>query len=145
MRAYTNVLMAVDLSPGTEHLMERAAELARFYQARLSVVHVVEYLPMTMDNEFIMPMSLEMQESLLENARIQLGGLLANKGLDDVSKFVELGSAKLEILRLIDEQSIDLVVLGAHGRHGIARVLGSTANAVIHASACDVLVVRMQA
>ena len=37
----------------------------------------------------------------------------------------------------------DLIVVGSHGRHGIALLLGSTANGVLHGAPCDVLAVRV--
>ncbi|HHQ41669.1 MAG TPA: universal stress protein, partial [Chromatiales bacterium] len=37
----------------------------------------------------------------------------------------------------------DLIVLGSHGRRGLTRLLGSTADAVLHSARCDVLAVRI--
>jgi len=42
-----------------------------------------------------------------------------------------------------DEQGADLIIVGSHGRHGLALLLGSTANGVLHGAACDVLAVRV--
>ena len=39
---------------------------------------------------------------------------------------------------------LDLIVIGSHGRHGLALLLGSTANSVLHHARCDVLAVRLQ-
>ena len=61
----------------------------------------------------------------------------------DVQQSVEVGSVKHEILRFAEEQDCDLIVIGAHGRHGVATLLGSTANAVLHGTKCDVLCVRL--
>ena len=41
------------------------------------------------------------------------------------------------------EQTCDLIVVGSHGRHGLALLLGSTANDVLHGAPCDVLAVRL--
>ncbi len=38
----------------------------------------------------------------------------------------------------------DLIIIGTHGQHGIALLLGSTANAVLHGVSCDVLAVRVK-
>jgi len=54
------------------------------------------------------------------------------------------GQPRQEIHRLADEQDCDLIVVGSHGRHGLALLLGSTANDVLHGAPCDVLAVRLQ-
>jgi len=40
-------------------------------------------------------------------------------------------------------QNVDLIVVGSHGRHGLARLLGSTATRIVHNAKCDVIVVRL--
>jgi len=82
------------------------------------------------------------EEQLVENARGQLAKLAERLGVADAPRHVELGSTKLEILRLSDAERVDLIVVGSHGRHGLARMLGSTASAVLHGAHCDVLAVR---
>jgi universal stress protein A len=57
--------------------------------------------------------------------------------------WVELGATKFEIARVAKENTFDLIVVGSHGRHGVALLLGSTANAVLHGAPCDVLAVRV--
>ncbi len=42
------------------------------------------------------------------------------------------------------QDNIDLIVVGSHGRHGLALLLGSTANGVLHGANCDVLAVRVK-
>ena len=53
------------------------------------------------------------------------------------------GNPAQEVHALAEEQGADLVVLGTHGRHGFALLLGSTANAVLHGAKTDVLAVRV--
>ncbi|MEJ2344256.1 MAG: universal stress protein, partial [Gammaproteobacteria bacterium] len=48
------------------------------------------------------------------------------------------------ILDTAKEQQVDLIVLGSHGRHGIGRLLGSTADNILHHADCDVLAVRIK-
>jgi len=65
----------------------------------------------------------------------------------DVAKdeqWLEIGSPKLEIVRIAEENNVDLIVMGSHGRHGLALLLGSTANGVLHYAKCDVLAVRLK-
>ncbi|MEJ2554455.1 MAG: universal stress protein [Gammaproteobacteria bacterium] len=141
--AYRHVLAAVDFSSGSEAMMQRAVDLASRHGARLSLIHVVEYLPVAMDAELMLPPLAGVEEQLLDNARKRLEHLTRTLGVDQASRYVELGSTKLEILRVAAAQGIDLIVVGSHGRHGLARMLGSTANAVLQGAHCDVLAVRV--
>jgi universal stress protein A len=140
--AYQHILAAVDFSPGIEGMMQRVVDLVVRYGARLSVIHVVEYLPVAMDAELMLPPLAGIEEQLMENARKRLEQLILSLDLEEVSHYVEMGSAKLEILRVAESQGVDLVVVGSHGRHGLARMLGSTASAVLQGAHCDVLAVR---
>jgi universal stress protein A len=54
------------------------------------------------------------------------------------------GQPRQEIHRLAEEQDCDLIIVGSHGRHGLALLLGSTANDVLHGAPCDVLAVRLK-
>lgn len=140
--AYQHLLAAVDFSPFTEPLMQRTVDLVARYGARLSVIHVVEYLPVALDAELMLPPLAGVEEQLMDNARKRLEQLTGSLGVKEASRYVELGSTKLEILRVAEAQGVDLVVVGSHGRHGLARMLGSTAGAVLQGAHCDVLAVR---
>lgn len=142
--AYQHILAAVDFSNSTERTSRRAADLAGRFGARLSLIHVVEYLPIALDAELMLPPMADVQEQLMESARKRLEKLAAGLEVKDAARYVELGSTKLEILRVAEAQKVDLIVVGSHGRHGLARMLGSTASGVLHGAQCDVLAVRSQ-
>ncbi len=146
MNVYRHILIAVDFSPAAERLLRRGLDIATRYEARLSLLHVVEYLPFALDNELIMPAPLEIETQLFNSARARLAKLAELTGAPATAEqLVELGSTKVEILRIAEARGVDLIVIGSHGRHGWARVLGSTANAVMHGASCDVLAVRTSA
>ena len=119
--AYEHLLAAVDFSHSTEAMMQRAVDLAGYYTARLSVIHVVEYLPVALDAELMLPPLAGVEEQLLESARKRLQQLMERLGVKRASVYAELGSTKLEILRVAEAQGVDLIVVGSHGRHGLAR------------------------
>ena len=139
---YAHILLAVDFSPVTQRTARRALDLADRYAARLSMMHVVEYLPIALDAELMMPPVAGLEEQLMETARQHLTQLAESLGLSDATRFVEIGSTKLEILRVAEAQGVDMIVVGSHGRHGLTRMLGSTASAVLYGAKCDVLAVR---
>ncbi len=144
MSSYTHILLAMDFSPDSERVAQQALDLSRHYQARLSLIHVVEYLPVDMGNELLLPQDPLLETQLVDGASARLAELAAGMGMDDAPRHVLLGHTRHEILRVAEEQKIDLIVLGSHGRHGLQRLLGSTANAVLHGAPCDVLAVRIR-
>lgn len=144
MGHYTHILVAVDFMDGSDQIIERAVELGQRYSARLSFVHVVEHIPLEPGSELLIGPEFDLEQQLAEGTRVRLAGVIADYGLTDAGQFVVVGSTKNEITRLANELQADLIVVGSHGRHGLALLLGSTANAVLHAAACDVLAVRVR-
>jgi universal stress protein A len=142
--AYRHILLAVDFSEHGGRAVERALDLAQCYQADLSIIHVVEYLPI-MDSSLgpTVPFDVDLTEQMVEAGRKRLGELGDRLGVPENRRWVEMGSPKTEIIRIAREQDADLIILGSHGRHGIGLLLGSTASGVIHHAECDVLAVRL--
>lgn len=144
MGAYRHILVAVDFGSGHEQVIARAKALAETEGARMSLVHVVEYLHVDLANELLLPQDVELEAQLVATAKRKLEGLAASIPGAPVGQWVEMGSTKTEILRIAEVQGADLIVIGSHGRHGLGRLLGSTANAVLHGALCDVLAVRIR-
>ena len=144
MAIYSHILLAVDFSTATDTVTRKAVELSRAFKARLSLVHVVEFVQMDLSNDLILPMELEIDQEHMELARQRLQALVKKLGVDKSEYFVSQGNTRREILHLAEEKNVDLIVIGSHGREGIQRLLGSTANAVLHGAPCDVLAVRIK-
>jgi universal stress protein A len=144
MALYKHILLAVDFTPATDLVAQQAMALCKIFDARLSLVNVVEFVQMDLTNDLVLPQELEIDRELMELARKRLHELAKKLGVDESECFVAQGSTRREILHLAEEQSIDLIVIGSHGREGIQRLLGSTANAVLHGAPCDVLAVRIK-
>jgi len=90
-----------------------------------------------------MLVDINLDELILKSAKQQMKVLTDKYGFDDAACHLEVGSVKSEIFRLVESLSIDLLVVGSHGRHGLGLLLGSTANSVLHGASCDVLAVRV--
>ena len=144
MEAYKHILVAVDVSAEAAQVAERAHDLASRYGARLTLLHVVE--PVIVDNSYDLMTSVpvELDNTLIESGRAFLDRLAEDLKLGEATRLVELGSIKGEVFRVVEEQAVDLVVIGTHGRHGVGLLLGSTANAILHGTPCDVHAVRIQ-
>jgi universal stress protein A len=144
MNQYRHILLAADLSGENPRTSQRAKQLAACFGARLSLVHVVEYLPLDYGGDQIYPMDLDLEDKLVSRAREELERLGRELDVDPTDQHVVIGAAKIEILRIAEEHDVDLILVGSHGRRGLALLLGSTANAVLHRANCDVLAVRVE-
>ena len=139
--AYHRILLAVDLGPESRYLCQKALGLASGAQIRL--VHVVEPVMVLPPYELpsMLPEGLELQ--LVEQARNRLNELAREFQISEWDMVVEIGATKSVLLEQAENFQADLILLGSHGRHGVSRILGSTANAIIHHAKCDVLAVRI--
>ena len=144
MPTYTHLLLAVDFSRNTDEVVDKALAMARAFDARISLVHVVEFAQVDLSNELVMPQELELDRELLAMAESRLQELGKRHGLSEKDCFVRQGSTRREILNLAESKAVDLIVIGSHGRSGMQLLLGSTANAVLHGAPCDVLAVRVK-
>ncbi len=144
MASYRNILSAVDLSPASEPLVRRATDLADRFGASLALLHVVEYVPVEPMGEALLP-SVELRDELVEAAQKKLDVLATRCGASGAARHVRIGNTKAEIVHVAHELSADLIVLGAHERHGLAILVNRTEDTVLHAAPCDVLAVRIDA
>ena len=144
MPDYKHLLIAVDFSASTDEVLKRGIDLAKATNARVSLIHVVEFAQVDLSNELVMPQELELDRELLALAEKKMDALVEQHQLQSSQRFVSQGSTKREILNTATEEGVDLIVIGSHGRHGIQLLLGSTANAVLHGAPCDVLAVRIR-
>ena len=141
----THILVAIDFAESARQVLDKALNIARRNNARLSLLHVVEYLP-PIDSAYepILASNWVVDEAeMLEQARHSLQQFSKQHGLQDAHLDVQLGTPKYEISQYVKEHHCDLVVMGSHGRHGISLLLGSTANAVLHEMPCDILAVKI--
>lgn len=145
MENYRHVLLATDFSDHCAWVAERAYDLAKKHSAALSLLNVVEYQPFgDIENGPIITFDLELSEKLEQYAKERMNQLGLKLEVPEERQWVEFGSPKSEIIRVAEEQKVDLIVLGSHGRRGIALLLGSTASSVMHRAPCDVLAVRFR-
>lgn len=139
---YQNILLAVDLTEESVQVAQRAVALAKSNNATLHAVHVIEPLSLAYGGDIPMDIS-SVQDQIHEQAKRHLGEFTARHGIAQDNGHLIFGRPDSEIHRLADELTADLIVLGSHGRHGLALLLGSTANGVLHGATCDVLAVRV--
>ncbi len=145
MGHYKHILLAADFTDHGSEVADKAKELAIANQAELSIVHIVDNLPIT-DATYgpIIPFDGDLSQQIMDAAKKRLSKIAEKLGIVEAKQWLEVGSPKLEIVRIAEENDVDLIVVGSHGRHGFALLLGSTANGVLHHAQCDVLAVRIK-
>ena len=79
----------------------------------------------------------------MRKAEEWLSSVAAHQGFDGAPGTATVGNPAYEIKGFASAKGADLIVIGSHGRHGVGRMLGSTANGVLHDAPCDVLAVRV--
>lgn len=140
------IMFATDFSEGSSHALPYAVDMAKRYNARLYLVHVVYDVAKTA-GWYVPHVSMdEMYKDIESGARAELDKCFIEemRGYKDIEKVVLKGIPYEELTRFAGEQAIDLVVLGTHGRKGLDRMLfGSTAEQVVRFAPCPVLSVRI--
>jgi len=141
MPVYQHILAAVDLGEHSAKVLQQAAAMAQLCEAELTVLYVVNYTFST-DMDYVIPPEDELESKLIETAKKKLQDLLEREALTSgVRTIVISGRPKVEIARIAEMEKADLIVLGAHGRHGLAGLLGSTSHRVLSQATCNVMVV----
>lgn len=146
MSMYTHILVAIDFSTSTDLVLAKASTIAQRNNAKLTLLHVVEFLPpIDSIGEPYFNSNWDVDEEMLVGrSRQSLQNISDKNKLQNAELSVQLGTPKHEISQFVNDNDCDLVVIGSHGRHGIRLLLGSTANAVLHDMPCDILTVRLE-
>jgi universal stress protein A len=144
-RMFKNILLATDLSTNSDFVGKRAKYIADLYGAKLSVVYAFDYVPVAYGGgEFAVPLDTELMSDMEKNSHHSLAklGKLLNIP-EERQYFITMNSVRNVIVDLAGKIKADLIVIGSHGTHGPALLLGSTANSVLHSANCTVLAVRI--
>jgi len=139
-----HVLVPMDFSATADRALEYAIALAQQLHARLTLLHVLDLTPVTMDE-----MTVGMTTTYLDDLETEAQHLLQasrervqRAGLQGECLLVQ-GTPTQTIVDTAGEQGVDLILMGTHGRTGLAHVfLGSVAEHVVRQAPCPVLVVR---
>lgn len=142
MGEYNHILVAVDLTEESRDVSKKACALSTAFSAKMSCVHVIEPLSLAYGGDIPMDLS-TIQEQIQDTAKSHLAEFAKTLKIAAEDQHLIFGRPETEIQNLAQQIDADLVVVGSHGRHGLALLLGSTANGVLHGASCDVLAVRV--
>ncbi|MBL6894691.1 MAG: universal stress protein [Porticoccaceae bacterium] len=142
MSAYQHILVGLDLSPESEQVIDRVKYLFSNSDTIISICHILEPLAFTYGGDIPVDLS-DVQTQLQSQAAERLKILGAEIGVEERNQHVVLGHPAQEMHAMAEDQNMDLIIVGSHGRHGLSLLFGSTSNSVLHGAKCDVLAVRI--
>ncbi|WP_164216752.1 universal stress protein [Virgibacillus sp. YIM 98842] len=140
---YNQIIVAVDGSEASEKAFKKSLDIARQYNARLILTHVVDSRTFATAEAYDRTLAeraeeyaKELLDSYVDNAKAA--------GVTDLVRVVEYGSPKVKIAKDIAEDfKADLIICGATGMNAVERFLiGSVSESIARYAACDVLIVR---
>jgi len=145
---WKTILVPHDFSSSANHAAAVARDEARTHGAKIMMLHVIDLPHQISPDAAIIPDStgapINVKDYAAQSAEAHLEDIAARLEKDGAkpSTFIRFGTPHEEITKFIEEMKIDLVVMGTHGRTGLAHLLvGSVAERVVRTSRVPVLTV----
>jgi nucleotide-binding universal stress UspA family protein len=133
---FRRILVTTDFSEGTADALAYAFSVAQENESQITLLHVVHDVAADVSGKY--------RDSLIQGVRTQLDDLVPAEATPwcDVNTEVETGVPYRIILRAIEDQKIDLLVMNIHGKGMLDRaLLGSTAERVVRVAPCPVMLI----
>ena len=146
---YENILYCTDFSEEANMAFYHALDLAKKYEAKLYIFHVLhspfqlrrDQVDEYVSHDQIQPVSEEILVKAQEDLERTYGSKI--EGFDHYECFVRAGVPFVEIIRFAKEKKVDMIVMGAMGRSEIDRqTFGSTVENVARRAHCHVVAIR---
>lgn len=143
MSKYKNILVPVDFSDVSAKALKVALDIAGVMDAEVTVMHAVSVSAVSLPVDGVPVYNDEMIEEELGKARKDLDKFLRDQiGSAQVSQVVCFGEPTSEVNNYADDNKIDMIIIGTHGRTGLLHLLmGSVAESVLRHSKVPVLCV----
>ena len=138
-----HVLVPIDFSAYSDHALDYAITCASKLQARLTLLHVIESLPVRGVDAVTLPQDYLQELEVVANRNMQAYlARVAAAGLKGEVAVVH-GTPFRVITAVAKERQVDLIIMGTHGRTRLRHLLlGSVAERVVRLAPCPILVVR---
>jgi nucleotide-binding universal stress UspA family protein len=140
-RLAKKILVATDFSEGSDEALDRAIEMAKVSGAEIEVLHVIELAEEFPFGTTYFDADYGVLYASVDRELARRADRARAAGLRCETKIIE-GTATTDIIQRAQRIGADLVVVGTHGRTGLAHiVLGSVAERVVRRASCPVLTV----
>jgi universal stress protein A len=141
------ILLPSDFSDYAEYAFTWALEMAEKWGAKVVVMNAAPVFSHLAYPESVYMVDLaKMEAEIIADAQKKLQEFVAKKGASPVPVETRavMGDPFWEICQAAEQEPADLIVMGSHGRTGLAHVLlGSVAERVVRHAPCPVLVARL--
>ncbi|QME62908.1 universal stress protein UspC [Escherichia fergusonii] len=138
--AYTNILVAVAVTPESQQLLAKAVSIARPLNSRVSLITLAS--DPEMYNQFAAPMLEDLREVMQEEIYDFFRQLEQEAGYPIAQSFIAYGEMSEHILAMCRKHKFDLVICGNHNHSFFSRA-SCSAKSVIGSSEVDVLLVPL--
>lgn len=143
MISFEHILCPVDFSETSDLALHNAIELATKLSANLHLLHIYQYPAFSMpESDLAAPMDLSLQDAYKDRLIEQLEQLTAKHqtGKFTLTSSLVEGIPYVEIVAYANEHDTDIIVMGTHGRSGLAHMLlGSVTERVVRSASVPVL------
>lgn len=138
---FKRILVPTDFSKSSFAAFRPAAELAKKFNATVYMLHVAEEIPVYAYQIGLSQKALV--DRMVEHSAGEVRKAAKKLKAQKVELIVRMGNVQDEILSVVKEKKIELVVMGTHGRAGLAHaVVGSIAERVVRHAKCKVMTVK---
>lgn len=146
MTGFEKILFATDFSENSEHAFEYAYSLAKQFNSKLLLLHVINE-PVDLRGFYVPHVSFDNLEKEIEEGAEKMMEKFCRTRIKELTNYkseIVMGIPYEEIVRKAEEENVSLIVLGTQGRSGIDHLLfGSTAERVVRKARCPVMTVRL--
>lgn len=139
---YQNILVALDGSRLADKAFTEAVNIAAANNGRLTLISIINDAELT-TSAYSFSKLFAQEKEHVETELLKKIHDAAQKGVEDVTPFVEVGNPKQIIVKYAADNASDLIIIGATGKGAITQSLvGSTTSYVVNHAPCNVLVIR---
>ncbi len=139
-----HILFPTDFSESSDQAFEHALFLAREHDATLEILHVIQLAP-GYPHLGVPTMATMKETDVKKLIQEQIDRISDSGNVDLKTTIKEAPAIGRSIVEYSEEQDVDLIVIGTHGRQGVRRFfLGSEAEEVLRGAERPVLAVRKQ-
>ena len=142
MKKYKHALIAIDVSNEASALLQQAKQIAQAFGCKLSVIHVCEPIPAVLGEYLTLELPIS-NKTLQDHVKNRLYKLTHEQGIPVEDVHIVHGRTAEEIVTHAVDYQVDLIITGSHTRTGLQRLLGSSANEILHKASCDVMTLKI--